>query len=171
MRCGNCGASISPEAQFCGYCGDGVAAPPEPSAESNFRESTAHRNAHAGAQAGIKANSLEGSIPARDLSGILVETFRVFRSRPALFLVIGLIPQVPGFFGLAASDSSIEFILLIMGLSLLPITQGAVVHCVSREYAGLSVTVSGCLAASQACFARKSPLARIATSAPALASA
>ena len=142
VRCGNCGNANSAEVQFCGHCGNRVAVILEPVPEPTYPAASDHANDQTGDQ--------QGSLPARDLSGLLRESYRVFRSRPALFLVIGLIPQLPGLLGLAAADSGIEFALMILGFVLLPIAQGAVVHCVAVDYAGLPVSLSACLAASVA---------------------
>lgn len=138
MRCANCGSANPSDVQFCGHCGNPVAVLLEPAASSTHSAT------------GTDASGQEGGLPTRDLSGLLAESLRLFRSRPALFLVIGLIPQLPGLLGLAASDSVIEIALMILGLGLLPIAQGAAVHCVAGGYAGLPVSSSTCLAASAA---------------------
>jgi hypothetical protein len=76
------------------------------------------------------------------MNELLLESVRLYRKNPALFLGIGLIPQLPGLLGLGPLPMWWAVTLIIASLGITALTFGAITHAVSADYVGLTPTVA-----------------------------
>ena len=125
MTCPVCGGANPHEAQFCTSCGvplgsQGAPDPPE---------------------------DLPGKLVARDISGLIQETFRVYRAGFQSFLLISLIPQAPLILLSLVPDSrsaAIEVLTVGVSLVLSALASGAMVCAVSQHYLDRPIRAKGC---------------------------
>ena len=125
MTCPVCGGANPHEAQFCTSCGvplgsQGAPDPPE---------------------------DLPGKLVARDISGLIQETFRVYRAGFQSFLLISLIPQAPLILLSLVPDSrsaAIEVLAVGVSLVLSALASGAMVCAVSQHYLDRPIRAKGC---------------------------
>ena len=130
MGCNNCGAINPASAHYCGNCGwayeplvDEDVDPPRPEP------------------------AMEGPVDRtqwapRSLSELLLESVRLYVKNPAVFLGIGLIPQLPGLLGLGPLPMWWAVTLVITSLVITALTFGAIIHAVVTDYLGLTPTVA-----------------------------
>jgi hypothetical protein len=125
VTCPVCGGANPHEAQFCTSCGvplgsQGAPDPPE---------------------------DLPGKLVARDISGLIQETFRVYRAGFQSFLLISLIPQAPLILLSLVPDSrsaAIEVLAVGVSLVLSALASGAMVCAVSQHYLDRPIRAKGC---------------------------
>ena len=129
MRCNNCGASNSAGANYCGDCGWAI----EPLANESINQRQLEFTGE---------ERPEGSLFAsRNLSGLLLESARVYRKNLPVFLGIGLIPQLPGLLGLGPLPLWWGISLILTSLVLTALGSGAITHAVAVDYLGLTPSV------------------------------
>ena len=130
MRCNNCASDNSDDALFCGNCGEAIGSPAAEELGQRQAEFTGERRSD--------GTTFEPS----SLSKLLVESARVYGRNLPVFLVIGLIPQIPGLLGLGPLPLWWSITLVITSLGLTALSFGAVTHAVAIDYLGLTPSVA-----------------------------
>lgn len=126
MYCPNCGREISVSSRFCPYCGAAVS-------EEQPR-----------AWAPDADRPLD-SLPARDLSQLLNETFGTYRRYFRQFLILAFLPQI--FFLVAIpAPFGLSVILVIAGAVVYVVASAATAYAVAQQCTGSDVRVGPCLA-------------------------
>lgn len=124
MRCPVCGTENPPGASFCGNCGSPLAAPTAPTVP----------------------------LPARDLGGLISETFRVYRHNFWPFVIIAFLAAIPGLLASlalpqtlpGALPSPLPWLLILLGYVLSILAHGAMVCGVAQQYLRGRVDVAEC---------------------------
>ena len=121
MTCANCGHGNVEGARFCSQCGSRLDRPAEAAPYRPLEIRQAERP--------------QGSIPTRDLGGLISETFNVFGRNFWQFVSIALLGQVPALVAIFAPE------LLAAVLSLIGFFTGvlaglALIHAVTQQYIG-----------------------------------
>jgi hypothetical protein len=133
VTCPVCGGANPHEAQFCTSCG---------------RYSGSHKLAPLGSQGKPDTpEDIAGKLVPRDIPGLLLETFRVYRRGFQSFLLIALIPQAPLIpLSFVPDSGPLAIMILAIGVSLVlsALASGAMVCAVSQQYLGRPIEVRDC---------------------------
>jgi len=130
MGCNNCGVVNPDGAHYCGSCGWAF----EPLANEDVDPPQV--------DAAGEGQLDRTQWAPRSLNGLLMESVRLYRKNPAVFLGIGLIPQLPGLLGLGPLPMWWAVTLIITSLVITALTFGAITHAVVTGYLGLTPTVA-----------------------------
>ena len=130
MICNYCGADNPVNASYCGNCGWAFDALAKDDVDP----------AQVGPVGEVRADRTQWA--PRSLNEFLLESVRLYGKNPAVFLGIGLIPQLPGLLGLGTLPIWWAVTLVIASLGITALTVGAITHAVSADYAGLTPTVA-----------------------------
>lgn len=123
MTCPACGGTNPHEAQFCTSCGVPLGSQGEPETPEDVAR----------------------KLVARNVSGLIQETFRVYRAGFKSFLPIALVPQVP-FIPLAfvSGNEITTTVIIAFSLVLSALAGGAMVCAVSQHYLDRPIKVGDC---------------------------
>ena len=142
VYCTNCGSENLGEARFCIRCGLPIGGPPEPPPDRRGP-----------GPVGTSAPRAEVLVP-RDLGDLVSETFRVLGASFWAFFLIALVAQSPALiitiFWPALADASVPLgnvlviLLVVAGLFLTIIAEGAMIYAVALHYLGRQIKVTAC---------------------------
>ncbi len=127
MFCPSCGHENVEEARFCSSCGSPLVAAPESSEARPFR-----------------APGLEsGTLPPRDLGGLISETFAVYGRSFWPFVSIAVVPEIV-FIVAGLAPIFAATILFLVGILLSILAAGAGIYAVAQHYVGPGIDVGRC---------------------------
>ena len=130
MACNICGVVNPADAHYCGNCGWDL-------------ESLAYEDVESPrADPAGEWNRDQTQWASRSLKDLLLESVRLYRKNPAVFLGIGLIPQLLGLLGLGPLPIWWAVTLIIASLGITALAFGAITHAVVTDYLGLTPTVA-----------------------------
>lgn len=121
MTCATCGQRNVEDARFCSQCG-----------------SRLDSRAEAGSYRPLDIRQAErppGSLPSRDLGGLVSETFAIYGRNFWQFVLIAFIAEIPGL-AAAVMPWFLSWMLSLLGIILAFVAGPAMIHAVVQQYIG-----------------------------------